>query len=108
MYIMRKITNPNKNENKKKLLEAFSFSNLKEAKKYLDMKNSKANVVYDELMYLYNKQIDNINKEKLKDKNQINYYKKKDKTLAITQIKQFNRDGKSFTLTNVTRSKLEG
>ena len=32
---MKKLTNPKKNKNKKKLLEAFSFSNVQEAKKYL-------------------------------------------------------------------------
>ena len=39
---MKKLTNTKKNENKKILLEAFSFSNIQEAKKYLGMKKDKA------------------------------------------------------------------
>ena len=61
---MKKLTNTKKNENKKILLEAFSFSNIQEAKKYLGMKKDKATMVYEELMYLYNDQIDEIRKQK--------------------------------------------
>lgn len=72
---MKKLTNPRKNENKKILLEAFSFSNIQEAKKYLGMKKDKATMVYEELMYLYNDQIDEIRKVekkiKYKEKKQI-------------------------------------
>ena len=57
---MKKLTNTKKNENKKILLEAFSFSNIQEAKKYLGMKKDKASMVYEELMYLYNDIIDEI------------------------------------------------
>ena len=39
---MKKLTNTKKNENKKILLEAFSFSNIQEAKKHLGMKKDKA------------------------------------------------------------------
>lgn len=100
---MKKLTNPKKRENKKKLLEAFSFSNVQEAKKYLGMKKDKATMVYEELMYLYNDQIDEIKKTEKKKK----YKEKKQINKTVENVKMFNQNSTSVTFTNITKKQLE-
>ena len=100
---MKKLTNTKKNENKKILLEAFSFSNIQEAKKYLGMKKDKASMVYEELMYLYNDQIDEIKKIEKKKK----YKEKKQINKTVENVKMFNQNSTSVTFTNITKKQLE-
>jgi hypothetical protein len=67
-YKMRKLTSSKKREVRKLLLQTFEFSTVQVAKKALGMRHDKADVVYDQLMVIYNEQIDQIRKDQRKTK----------------------------------------
>jgi len=65
---MKKIKNIKTNENKKNLLKESGFKNIQEAKKGLNMKNEKAQLVYQALLETYNQQYDEMKKNQKKTK----------------------------------------
>ena len=100
---MKKITNIKTNENKKNLLKESGFKNIQEAKKGLNMKNEKAQLVYQALLETYNQQYDEMKKNQKKTKSKENYDIQKD----VKQVKAFNKNDKALTIKNITPKKLK-
>ena len=91
-------------------MEAFSFSNIQEAKKYLGMKKDKASMVYEELMYLYNDQIDEIRKVekniKYKEKH-VYIYTIHGESRAQYQVKNVTKMSNPMPITMTFQSKTK-
>ena len=101
--IMKKIQSSKKREVRNILLREAGYTSLKEAKKGLNMQNAKADDVYEQLRLNYNEQVDEIRKERSRQK----YREKKQIANAINKVHAFNTNGNSITFTDITPSKLK-